>query len=86
MPKRFRNHSIDRIDNEKGYEPENLRWADRKQQNLNKRKYKRTDKGEWIRHLQKVCDYSYESIRTFINQGLSDEQIITKRSKYRTSI
>ncbi len=30
-------HSLDRIDNEKGYEPGNLRWATRREQALNKR-------------------------------------------------
>lgn len=30
-------HSLDRIDNNKGYEPDNLRWSDRSTQNLNQR-------------------------------------------------
>lgn len=30
-------HSIDRIDNEKGYEPGNVRWATRLEQNRNRR-------------------------------------------------
>jgi hypothetical protein len=36
-PRPSKNHTIDRIDNDKGYEPGNLRWADRKTQQRNRR-------------------------------------------------
>lgn len=36
-PRPSMNHTIDRIDNDKGYEPGNLRWADRKTQQRNRR-------------------------------------------------
>lgn len=32
-----KNHTLDRVDNNKGYEPGNLRWATRKQQSGNTR-------------------------------------------------
>lgn len=34
-------HSLDRIDNERGYEPGNLRWADGSTQNTNRRPFTR---------------------------------------------
>ncbi len=36
-PKPTRHHSLDRIDNDRGYEPGNVRWADKKTQSANRR-------------------------------------------------
>lgn len=41
-PKPTKSHTIDRINNDGDYEPGNVRWATRTEQNLNRRKYKHT--------------------------------------------
>ena len=72
--------SFDRIDNDKGYEPGNLRLADKFTQANNKREYKRTEQGERIRKLQAIRpDFCYERIREFIKEGLSDDDIINRK-------
>lgn len=74
------NHSIDRIDNNRHYEAGNLRWATRAEQNANKRAYKVGPLGERIKRLQAIRqDYCYETIRGLIKQGLSDDEIISRR-------
>lgn len=72
--------SLDRVDNNRGYEPGNLRWATRAEQARNKRVYKRTNNGERIRKIMEVRkDITYESIRMWVASGMTDEEILNKR-------
>lgn len=78
-------HSLDRINNDGHYEPGNLRWATRTIQSLNRRAFKLDPESERIRALIKLRpDYSYESIRSFVRRGMTDQKILG-RKKYQST-
>ena len=77
--------SIDRIDNDKGYSPENCRWVNEVVQSNNRRNIQRHKiNGEWLT-LTEICrKYDIKECtmwNRFYRDGCSIEEIIRKKSE-----
>lgn len=71
-----RHLELDRIDNSKGYAPDNLRWATHRQNNLNKQlsKIAETD----IRWAETQSPYALNTTLRLLRQGFSQNQILAQ--------
>jgi hypothetical protein len=67
-------HTLDRIDNDGHYEPGNLRWATRQEQNWNKRD---NVLGEWEYHADE-WPYSFTTVWRLKREGLTRAEILDR--------
>ena len=88
LPNYSDNSQIDRIDNDKGYERENLRWLNRSEQNLNKRT--RSDNTSGYQGVAKAVNssrwrcYLYLQNKTQVSIGIFDtiREAVEARNQY----
>ncbi len=80
-------HSIDRINNNKGYSPSNCRWVTRKEQNSNTRRTVKITINGTTKCIVHWCDFYNTSTVTYyrrIKEGMSPKQALEtpRRSRW----
>lgn len=87
-PKPFKDASIDRIDNSKGYSKDNCRWADRKQQAQNTKFNVNITFGSATRALSYWCEFFGMAHATALGrirkEGMSPQEALTTPLKHKT--
>jgi hypothetical protein len=82
MGERPKGTSIDRIDNDKGYSPENCRWSTRAEQQLNRECVKKVfieGKQYFAHELSKISGVKTDTIINRVERGLPYNEVISSQ-------
>jgi hypothetical protein len=77
-------HTIERVENHKGYSPDNCRWATYKEQSLNKRNNRLVTLNGVTKHVREWCVEANIALGTFYyrkKKGMTDEEALAPRSQ-----